>query len=269
MITRLVDYRILTALSLAAIAATASFVPARSQKALQPAACSTTKGLAHFARPLNRTARRLASGKSITIVTIGSSSTAGAGASSKSASYPSRLEADLKRRFPLSPITVVNHGVNGTEVRDMIAKFEQDVVAEKPDLVIWQLGTNSVLRDRALSDAPLLINEGLVKLKAIGADVILVNPQYAPRVIVKSEADHMVKIISTVASQANVNLFDRFGVMRHWRLTENIPFSEFLSPDELHMNDWSYACVATLLGGAIAEAATRPALTATSGPVRN
>ena len=35
------------------------------------------------------------------------------------------------------------------------------------------------------------------------------------------------------------------------------------------MNDWSYACVATLLGGAIAEAATRPALTATSGPVRN
>ena len=30
----------------------------------------------------------------------------------------------------------------------MIAKFEQDVGAEKPDLVIWQLGTNSVLRDR-------------------------------------------------------------------------------------------------------------------------
>ncbi len=269
MITRLADYRILTAMSLAAIAATATFVPARSQRVSQPAACSTPTSLAHFARPLNRTGRRLASGKSITIVTIGSSSTAGAGASSKSANYPSRLEAELKRRFPLTPITVINHGVNGTEMNDMIAKFDQDVVAEKPDLVIWQLGTNSVLRDRTLNDAASAISAGLTKLKALGTDVILVNPQYAPRVIAKSEADHMVRIISTVASQANVNLFDRFGVMRHWRLTENIPFNEFLSPDELHMNDWSYACVAKLLGGAIAEAATRPAQTATTAPVRN
>jgi hypothetical protein len=28
------------------------------------------------------------------------------------------------------------------------------------------------------------------------------------------------------------------------------------------MNDWSYACIAKLLAGAIAEAATRPTLTA-------
>jgi acyl-CoA thioesterase-1 len=269
MITQLVDYRILTALSLAAIAATATFVPARSQKAAPLAACSTPAGIAHLARPLNRTARRLASGKSVTIVAIGSSSTAGAGASSTSATYPSRLEADLKQRFPSSPITVINHGVNGTEVGDMIAKFEHDVAAEKPDLVIWQLGTNSVLRDRTLSQAAVLMNEGLSKLKALGADVVLVNPQYAPKVIVKAEADHMLKIISTMASQANVNLFDRFGVMRHWQVAENIPFSAFLSPDELHMNDWSYACVAKLLGGAIAEAATRPAQTATTIPGRN
>ena len=37
-----------------------------------------------------------------------------------------------------------------------------------------------------------------------------------------------------------------------------MPFETFLSPDELHMNDWSYACVARALGAAIAEAATRP-----------
>jgi acyl-CoA thioesterase I len=269
MITRLVDYRLLTALSLAAIAATATFVPARSQKALQPSACSSPTHLSRFTRPLNRTAWRLASGKSVTIVAIGSSSTAGAGASSASASYPSRLEADLKRQFPSSQIKVINHGANGTEMNDMIAKFDQDILAEKPDLVIWQLGTNSVLRDRTLTNAAAAISEGLAKIKSIGADVVLLNPQYAPKVIAKAEADHMIKIISTVANQANVNLFDRFAVMRHWRQTENIPFDVFLSPDELHMNDWSYACVAKLLGGAIAEAATRPAQTATSAPARN
>jgi acyl-CoA thioesterase I len=37
----------------------------------------------------------------------------------------------------------------------------------------------------------------------------------------------------------NINLFQRFALMRYWRLTEGIPFSAFLSKDELHMNDWS------------------------------
>jgi hypothetical protein len=30
-------------------------------------------------------------------------------------------------------------------------------------------------------------------------------------------------------------------------------FEQFLSPDGLHMNDWSYACVAKLLAAAILE----------------
>ena len=50
--------------------------------------------------------------------------------------------------------------------------------------------------------------------------------------------------------------------MRHWRQVARIPFEAFISPDELHMNDWSYGCLAKLLGGAIAEAATRSTLTA-------
>jgi acyl-CoA thioesterase I len=47
-----------------------------------------------------------------------------------------------------------------------------------------------------------------------------------------------------------------------------MPFSAFLSPDELHMNDWSYGCVAKLLAGAIVEAATRSTITATARPAR-
>jgi hypothetical protein len=88
------------------------------------------------------------------------------------------------------------------------------------------------------------------------------NPQYAPKVIAKHDAELMVDLISLAAKDSSVDLFQRFAVMRHWRLTENIPFETFVSPDELHMNDWSYACIAKLLAGAIAEAATRPMQTA-------
>jgi acyl-CoA thioesterase I len=263
------DYRFLTVLGVAVVAASAMFALGSSQLTAQtntPIACNAPATLTNFARPLSRVGRRLAAGEPISVVAIGSSSTAGAGASSPATNYPSRLAAELKGRFPLRPINVVNHGVGGTEMGDMLAKFDQDVVAEKPDLVLWQLGTNSVLRDRTFSGLPSLIDDGLGKIKQLGADVVLINPQYAPKVLAHNETDDMLKIISTAAGQGNVNLFDRFAIMRYWRVAENIPFSIFLSPDELHMNDWSYACVAKLMAGSISDAATRPAMTATAIP---
>ena len=78
--------------------------------------------------------------------------------------------------------------------------------------------------------------------------MVLINPQYAPKVITKHDVDGMVDLIDAHrARRRNVDLFQRFAVMRYWRLTEDIPFSAFVSPDELHMNDWSYGCIAKLL----------------------
>jgi hypothetical protein len=42
-----------------------------------------------------------------------------------------------------------------------------------------------------------------------------------------------------------------------------VVIATFVSADGLHMNDWSYACLAKGLALAIAEAATRPTATAT------
>ena len=75
-------------------------------------------------------------------------------------SYPSRLAVELQTLFPALPINVINRGVNGEESREMIARFDRDVFAENPDLVIWQIGSNSVLRDRPLSEANESLREG-------------------------------------------------------------------------------------------------------------
>ncbi len=89
-------------------------------------------------------------GEPIKIVALGSSSTYGAGASTSAAAYPSRLAEELAQRFPGHEITVLNRGVNGEEITDMLARLDTAVIAEQPDLVLWQVGTNSVLRDQAL-----------------------------------------------------------------------------------------------------------------------
>ncbi len=249
-----------------AMAATMPHGHLRAQEAVKAPAenaeCGVPSDLTRLATPLARTAKHLKSGESLKIVAIGSSSTAGAGASSPAHSYPSRLAIELAALFPKQQITVVNRGANGEETSDMLARLDSDVIAEKPDLVIWQVGTNAILRDRPLAPAGSLMHEGLAKLKAIGADVILVDLQFCPKVLAKTDADGMINLISLTAKKENVSVFRRFAVMRHWRQVARIPYEKFLSPDELHLNDWSYGCIAKLLAGSIAEASTRAMQTA-------
>jgi acyl-CoA thioesterase-1 len=230
---------------------------------VRPPICAAPPDLTRLDYRLVRTARRLATGDALTIVAIGSSSTGGAGASSSAASYPSRLAVELKERFPSGTIRVVNRGVNGEDAREMLDRMQESVIAENPDLVLWQVGTNSLLLDRPLAPAGALIREGLRRLKAAGGiDVVLIDPQFAPRVLAKADIRTLVSLYDTIAKQDSVGVFHRFAVMRYWHEVAGIPFETFLSPDQLHMNDWSYACVAKLLAKAIAEAATRSTVTA-------
>ena len=227
-------------------------------------ACVIPSDYARFDLPLRKSVRQLAAGKPIKIVAIGSSSTFGAGASKPYNSYPSRLAAELAREFVDHEFKVVNRGVNGDTAVNMLARFEQGVIAEKPDLVLWQVGTNSLLRGDPIAPHRSLLHGGIVRLKAIGADVVLIDPQYAPRVLARPNFEAMLDLLKQTARVEAVNLFQRFALMRHWHEVERMPFGAFLSPDDLHMNDFSYGCVARALGGAISEALTRPVLSATA-----
>lgn len=250
---------------LAVAALIAGFAMPLAARAEAPTpACDAPLDMIRLTNPLMRLSQKLASGEPITIVAIGSSSTAGAGASSPAASYPSRLATELQQHFPGRSITVLNRGVGGEEIADMLKRFDSAVVAAKPDLVLWQLGTNSVMRDHKLADHGASIRDGVNKIRATGADVVLIDPQFAPKVIAKAEAAHMVELIAMTAKQEDVDLFRRYDVMRYWREVDHLTFGTFVSSDGLHMNDWSYACLAKGLGLAIAEAAQRPVMAATA-----
>ena len=254
-------YRAMKRITVAALLA-ALALPLSARAETPALSCDTPLDLIRLANPLSHVAQKLAAHAPVTIVAMGSSSTAGAGASSPAKSYPSQLAVELKKQFPNNSITVLNRGANGEEVADMLRRFDKAVVAAKPDLVLWQLGTNSVIRDQMFTDQGAAIRDGLNKIRAIGADVVLIDPQFAPKVIVKADAEHMVELIATTAKLENVDLFHRFDVMKRWREDDNMAFESFVSPDGLHMNDWSYACMAKGLSVAIAEAAQRPVMSA-------
>jgi acyl-CoA thioesterase I len=243
----------------------AAVAPAPAQQALTPPAaleCKAPPESVRLDQPLRHTARRLAADEPLTIVAIGSSSTRGAGASSAAASYPSRLAVELGKRFPRDDVTVLNRGVNGEEIEQMLARFPNDVVAPHPDLVLWQVGTNAVLRDHQVQADAIMLRDGIKQIKNADADVVLMDMQFAPRVLTKSETPDMEDQIARVAKEGSVDLFNRFAVMRDWHDAQHLPFEAFVAPDGLHMNDWGYGCVAKLLAGSITEAATRPVASA-------
>ena len=249
------SFRFSTVLAISALCGLL-LVPATARAQTAPV-CAASPDLLRFDKPLIRTGQRLAAGLPITITAIGSSSTAGAFASSSAAAYPARLEVALKERFPAAIITVLNRGTNGEEAADMLQRLDLSL-AERPDLILWQVGTNAVLRDYNVDVSGMLIRRGVDRMKAYGADVVLIDPQYAPKVLAKPDAHGMVDLIRATAKGENVDVFHRFDVMREWQETRQMPFESFLSPDLLHMNDWSYGCIAKLLAASISEAATRP-----------
>jgi len=235
-------------------------LPVRAQA---PASgCNVSFDQVRLANPLVRFAHKLVSGEPITLVAIGSSSTAGAGASSAAASYPNRLAIELKQRFPNHSFTVINRGVGGEEVGDMVKRFDSAVISAKPDLVLWQFGTNSVIHDHKIGDHDTSIRDGLKKIRSIGADIVMIDPQFSPKVIVKADIASTIELIAMTAKEEDVDLFPRFNVMKHWSEVDHLAFETFVSPDGLHMNDWGYACMAKGLGVAIAEAAQRPVVSA-------
>lgn len=212
--------------------------------------CLPPKGGSTAMGALPHVAGKLAAGKPVLIVAFGSSSTAGYGASSPDFNYPNRLAAQLRRHYPGVDITVVNAGVGGEDAPEMMKRLQTQVIDVHPDLVIWQVGTNAVLRNLDPGDTARLVEEGISRIQASETtDIVLVDPQYSPRVNERAEsAGKMVKLLGKVAELRRVGIFPRFEVMRDWHERQEIPVESFVIADGLHMNDWGYACFAQLLG---------------------
>jgi lysophospholipase L1-like esterase len=211
--------------------------------------CMPPKGGARAMGSLPHVARKLALGQPVVIVAFGSSSTAGYGSSAPEFTYPNRLAAQLRRQYPTADISVINAGRGGEDAPEMIKRLQTSVIDAHPDLVIWQVGTNAVLRNLDPTETANLVEDGVTRIQAAGADLVLVDPQYSPRVTEHPEsASQMIKLLGKVAELRHVGIFPRFEVMREWHEKQALPIDSFVIADGLHMNDWGYACFAQLLG---------------------
>ena len=219
--------------------------------AAEPELCAGPPGGIAIVPPLEHVAARLAKGGPLTIVAVGSSSTSGIGASEPAFTYPSRLEAELRVRFPQIDIHVINRGKGGEDAPEELARLPGDVVALHPDLAIWQVGTNAVLRRDDLAADGEWMREGVDLLTRSGIDVVLMDLQYAPRVLERRAYPAMENLVAETADRAHVGLFRRFALMRYWQHSHSPDAPAMIGADGLHMTDAGYGCLAVDLAGAL------------------
>jgi lysophospholipase L1-like esterase len=204
---------------------------------------------------LPRTAARLRSREPLVIVATGSSSTVGLWVHRSAATYPEVMRRELSRLRSSADIQIINSGRIGDTIQDNIARFERDVFSHRPDLVVWQLGTNDVAwggrPDAQLKNQVL---QGVRALKASGADVILMDLQYAPRVLGSAYYSTMEAIIADVARQESIGLFSRFALMRK-SIDAGVSPSALVSWDGLHNTADGYDCIGRALARIVSKAA--------------
>ena len=202
--------------------------------------------------PPSRIRAKLRAGQPVTIVALGSSSTSGFGTFGPG--YPEVMKAELSRRHPSMRINVINSGRILDTMGGMLARFDTDVLKYKPDLVVWQLGTNTVVWHGIASNAKQSLRKGVERLKKANADVILMDLQDSPVVRTKPARFAMEKLIASVASEAGVGLFPRYRLMQraHANGVEGL-----VAFDGLHNSGDGYLCIGRALARMIDRASSQ------------
>jgi len=164
------------------------------------------------------------------ILAIGSSSTTGVGAGSRSTAYPSQIAKALEGST-IGP-TVVARGNGGERASGALARMEREIKETNPDLVLWQVGTNDANARLDPNVVAKTITTGIAIIRAAGADAILIDPQFFPRIANKPHYEEMAEMIDAVGATLCAPVIDRYEEMRD--SGDDLPL--LLARDNFHMS---------------------------------
>jgi lysophospholipase L1-like esterase len=187
---------------------------------------------------LPHVAHRISLHEPLRIVAFGSSSTKGVGATKAIASYPSRLQVILRTALH-TPVEVLNMGVGGNDAADMDKRIPQ-VVAARPDLVIWQTGSNDPLKRLPLSRFEALTRRGIAIFRAADADVMLMEPQDCTVLRETPGAWAYRDSMRAIGQELRVPVVRRYDLMHTWLAEGVLTHAQLMSGDGLHMTDGGY-----------------------------
>ncbi len=200
-------------------------------------------------RAFRRIQQALQERRAARVLAIGSSSIVGVGASSPAATFTEQLEADLERAFKGADFDVIGSGMSGEKAAATATRIRSEALQFKPDLIVWQVGTNDGVAkvDQAVFAA--LLTTTLRWLATYRYDVVLVDPQYVSKFATDEHYRAIVRIITEIARREHVPLVHRYDAMED--LARRQINRSYMANDLFHLNDLGYKCMAEFAAQAI------------------
>ena len=154
--------------------------------------------------------------------------------------YVKVLADKLRPIYPDMDIELINKGVSGNEVCDLLARVRSDVIDLNPDAVVIMIGINNVIhkfkygKELNLKQFESDLTELLERLKEAGIAVIFLEPFLLPahdKLRMRNIFDEELKIIDRVASEI-CDEFVAYDEMFNG-IVQSIPYTEY-SADGVH-----------------------------------
>ena len=142
--------------------------------------------------------------------------------------------------YPGTDIELINKGISGNEVCDLLARVQRDVIDLQPDAAVIMIGVNNTLhkfkygKELNLKQLESDLTELLTRIKEAGIVIIFLEPFLLPapdKLRMRKLFNEELKIIDTVAPK----LCDEFVAYDEMfnGLAESIPYTEY-SADGVH-----------------------------------
>ena len=218
------------------------------------AQCAAEPGLIQDDAVFPLLSQRLNKKEPVTIVVIGGSSTVGSAAGGGDAAYPHQLELVLRSRYPGVTINVLNRGAVRETAAQMEARLERDVLAAKPNLVIWEVGVTDAVRGSELDAFAAAIQSGIARLQQANIEVMLMDMQYSPDTETVTNFGPYLDAVHQAGDMAGVYVFQRYAIMKHWSDVGSFQFSGVQKEDRPKLATKVYECLGERLADAIAYA---------------
>lgn len=167
--------------------------------------------------------------------------------------YVTMVRDQILARYPGYNTEIVNKGISGNTIRDLKGRWQEDVIAEKPDVLSIKIGINDVWRfvaNRKEDAVPLdeyektyreLLDETLEKT---GARLILIDPYYLDTnkgELFRSMIDEYCECVHKIAEDykaVSVRTMDAFDEV----LAKQPP--EFWADDKVHPFSFGHMVIA-------------------------
>ncbi len=208
------------------------------------AACRNGSSAVNGASPLPNVAAALKRGPILRILTMG----AAPGRVSSRGDYADLIEAMLEGALKGTDVIMIDRGVSGELAIDAAERMKNEVALERPDLVLWQVGTNDALAYVPVDEFAATVKEQIDWLKAHKVDVVLVGLQFAPEMLRDAHYTLIRDTLRDVAARENVIVIRFYEAMEILKKAEEQgkPVAE-----QFDQSEEGYACLAQYVARAI------------------